>query len=1083
MGIVLVASLGVGAYLYTRMDDEIRQHVEYLLAENFPQLNVSVGGARLVHDRGIAIYDLSISETSASRRQNNLLVVDELMVVCDVQLSKLVKGDLKIRRVVVKHPQLWITRSADSSWNLRSLWPLPPCGNSRPLIDIQDALIVIADQSHPTTQPLVFRDVNMTIVPERSPQSPNHAQSTGSGAGDLPVAERAGSDHGMAFSIDGTLSGKHLKLVEIHAKVDTNSRQFSASGNIQQWELSRELQPWLALLAEAVAGQSEARTIPLLQGIVDGRFEVTHRTGEGGVPRFLANVRLSQGWLSDARIPRPLTDLSCTLQSNNTGLQIERLRARCGPASVSAALKRVGWSANAPLALALHVEHLPLDESLRAVLPPMLQAQWQKFLPAGQLDANVQATFDGKQWLPRATLTGRQLSFESDKFRYRLVDGSGTMKFTPRQAEKPARLDINMTGYGGGQPIEIVGQVFDPKPGAAAWIELSGRDLAIEQSMIDALPEKPQRVIASMHPTGKFHFRWRLDRPQPGMPKPQTTLRLELANCRVQYDHFPYPLREIQGLVLAENDRWTFRDLVSGGTRVVRCQGNLQPTATGTELNLQFSGEQIQLDEDLRLAVPESVKRAWAELRPRGRVDFVSDVRYQSGYSKPNISVTIRPRRETASIEPKFFPYLIEGLEGSLTYRQGQLTLSQMRGRHGRTTIRTNGSGYFDPQGGWEIHLEGLSADRVKASRDLVMAMPLKLRKLIDQLLANQAQPTGTFGLHDAVLSFSKTASPLAAVQSRWDFQLDCHQTDLQVGVDLTNVHGSVRLVGADDGKHAYSTGELAIDSATFLDVQFTDIRGPIWVDQSRCLLGRGACELQQKPPRRLTAKVYGGQLVADVGVTFDNLPRYGAKISLTTADLSRLVNERFGGQQDFKGTVSANLVLQGTGRSYHNLDGKGEVQIRDANIYELPLLVGLLKILRSRSPDTTAFNQCDMKFRLQGQHIYLDQINFLGDAVSLYGMGYTNFDQQLKMVFHGTLGRNDYRIPLLKNFVARANQSIMEMYVSGTLADPQIHTQAFPGINKLLQQIQSDINAPATAINPRQAKQRTPTAPGPGRQ
>jgi hypothetical protein len=167
-------------------------------------------------------------------------------------------------------------------------------------------------------------------------------------------------------------------------------------------------------------------------------------------------------------------------------------------------------------------------------------------------------------------------------------------------------------------------------------------------------------------------------------------------------------------------------------------------------------------------------------------------------------------------------------------------------------------------------------------------------------------------------------------------------------------------------------------------------------------------------------------------------------------------------------GTLSAVLSLQGSGRSEHTLSGKGEVQIRNTNIYELPLLVSLLKVLRSRTPDTTAFNQSDMKFRLQGRHIYLDQIDFLGDAVSLYGKGYTNFDQQLKLVFYGTLGRNDYRIPLLKKVVARTNESIMQMYVDGTLAEPHVQTQAFPGINRLMQQIQMDLDSPP-AITQRQ--------------
>ena len=168
-------------------------------------------------------------------------------------------------------------------------------------------------------------------------------------------------------------------------------------------------------------------------------------------------------------------------------------------------------------------------------------------------------------------------------------------------------------------------------------------------------------------------------------------------------------------------------------------------------------------------------------------------------------------------------------------------------------------------------------------------------------------------------------------------------------------------------------------------------------------------------------------------------------------------------------------LNLRGSGRSRSSLVGDGDVQITEANIYELPLLVGLLKVLRNSSPDSTAFNQSEMKFRIDGPHIYVDQLDFLGDAVSLYGQGTTNFDQELNLVFHGVVGRNDSRIPFVKTFMDRAGQSIMKMYVDGTMKNPQIHTQPLPGINQLIQQIQEDLDATTGGTRVRQAGRGSP--------
>ena len=128
------------------MDDEIRRHAQRTLAEHFPQLNVSVGGARLVEGRGIAIYDLAISETTNNQLQSNLLVVDEIMLVCDAQLPQLIKGIPDVHQVLVRRPQFWVSRKANGQWNLESLWPLPSTGKTCPQVVIEDAQIVLDDQ-------------------------------------------------------------------------------------------------------------------------------------------------------------------------------------------------------------------------------------------------------------------------------------------------------------------------------------------------------------------------------------------------------------------------------------------------------------------------------------------------------------------------------------------------------------------------------------------------------------------------------------------------------------------------------------------------------------------------------------------------------------------------------------------------------------------------------------------------------------------------------------------------------------------------------------------------------------------------
>lgn len=1032
LGIALAAVLlvAIAIYLYSRMDSEIRRQVQQTLAEQFPHLNVSVGGARLEEGRGVAIRDLVFSETSANGLQSNLLVVDDLFLECDVNLKQLVRGTPRLHKVIVRHPQVWVSREADGRINLTSLWPPPKCSDSPPQIIIEDARITVVDRLNPQAVPIALRDVNLTI------------QAT--------MKKGVTSSQAMQeCEVQGTLGGPYFREAEFTAVCQMGSPSLEVQGKFTDLKVSKDLLSW----APVLFGQSASEV--QLQGTVDGEFSASHHFQLGARPQVEAKFVLSEGRLEHRLLPRPLTDLSCEIRIQGESTFIDGLRCNCGSGGLALQLERRGWTAASPLSLAARAENFTLDEKLFYSLPAVLQTEWNKYRPTGTVDADLQVTFDGESWRPAATITGRNLAFQADKFPYRVTDGSGMIGFSPRTETQPAVLTLDLVGYGGGQPLRFSGQVFDPQPGALGWIEVTGSNVEIEDRMIAALPEKVRRVISSLHPEGRFNVRWRIDRTLPGQLKPYSSLRLELVNCRVNYERFPYPLSGIRGVIQAEDNRWIFRDLVSGGSRSVECQGSLMPTDRGSELSLQFVGKEVPLDDDLLRAVPPVVQKAWTEIRPRGRVDLVAEVFHSTGLPKPSIRVAVRPRIDSASIEPRFFPYQMNVVDGTFNYQDGKLLMTDVNATHGRTSLRTSGSGDFRSDGSWQLQLEGLTVDRLAARRDLIVALPPKLQKVIDQL-----RPTGNnFSINNGILRFTKAASPATTVTSQWDVQLDSHQTDIQAGVDLRNIHGTVRLVGKNDGTRCESSGELMLDSLSFQEVQFTDLRGPLWLDESSCLLGQWACEKQGLPVRHLTAQVYDGKLAGDAWVSFEDLPKYHADATISDVSLARLMVERFHGQQAFNGKVAAVVNLEGSGRSLQSLSGKGEVKVTEANIYELPLLVGLLKVLRSGTPDTTAFNQSDIKFRIQGRHVYLDQLDFLGDAVSLYGQGTTNFDQQLNLAFHGVLGQNNSRLKMIRNLIDRTGEQFMQMYVDGTISNPQVHTQALPGINQLIQQIQSELD------------------------
>ena len=466
------------------------------------------------------------------------------------------------------------------------------------------------------------------------------------------------------------------------------------------------------------------------------------------------------------------------------------------------------------------------------------------------------------------------------------------------------------------------------------------------------------------------------------------------------------------------------------------------------------------------------MQQLWNELRPQGSFDIVSSrVNFISGDKVPNVITTVQPVGDTVSIFPTFFSYRLEKLHGSITFSDGLAKFEHLHGEHDRAKVSAGGFCEHSGNNGWHLHLEDFSAAplRLDNDRDLIVALPLKLRKAVDQL-----RPTGSVSIN-GTLDFRGDSPPLMAngqpaavpgecrVQSEWrDLHVDMEQGTLHAGVEVKNIHNGGVFSGNYDplrteGPLLQCRGWLKLDSITWNDFQFTDLSGPLWLDDHQVVLGtRADTPPPGAAPRKMEAKCYGGIAQADAQVMLDGVPQFSLKAALDNVDLNRFCTEAVPGRQKLKGRVSGGVDLAGNGGGVRTLTGSGGVQLRDADIYRLPFMVALLNAFQLKPPDASAFSTSNIKFHIDGEHVTLDQIQFGGDLISLEGEGEMNLSTAIRLTLHTLPGRSDIQLPIWKTVVGGASQQIMKIQVTGTLADPIIKREAFPTINQALQTLQS---------------------------
>jgi len=1012
--------------IFYRVEEEIRLRVEAKIAEQMPHLKVQVRSVHLSGD-GIEVRGLSISERDALGPQPELIYVDEMFLACSTSPQEFIAGEPVVTRVTLRHPIARATRRPDGTYSISKLFPLPKPQGVAPPATIEDGIIEIFDPLKNPSSNFTLREINLSIKPN------------------YPAQDR------LLLDVEGSLAADLIQRVEVAGTIDPEKQQWAFSGTVDGMEISPELR---TALPEQISAPME----PLASLRAPARLTFrASRASSSESAQFEINGSVSRGRIDDPRLPFPLSDLRASIHCDNSGFQIFDLSTRHGQTVWEISqLDRRGYELDSPLTLQASGKQVRLDRTLGNAIPQPWRTDYRNYDPDGEVNIDCKLQFDGKRWTPAVRLTClSNVSFSCHKFPYRLEHTQGTLTLNGNRAH------VDLVAYSGAQPVTLKGTFHDPGPRFTGQIEIRGDKIPFDEKLFAALLIKPKahETIRSLQPQGTFNFKTTLWREDPRIKEIHQVAEVTVNRCSMNYEKFPYPLSNLEGMFLLRDGQWEFRELVaSNGTGSVLCpQGTLKTSPEGDVLSMVIHATNIPLGEDLREALRPNEQRLWDSMQPRGSVNFQVGLGYDSRTKKTAIDLRVYPREDATSIgtsiEPVSFPYRMQKLKGCIHYRDGHVELEQMKAVHGTTQMTTDGSCDFLPNGSWRLQLKRLEVERFRlqgADQDLVAALPEALRHAICEL-----RPTGTLKLKGN-LDFVKQ-SPTSPLKTNWDVDVYLNQGDLQVGPKLEHIFGRVHLTGGSDGTRFSSGGNLFFDSLSYKNFQFTEVFGPIWFNNENCYLGAVPREVSTQAPAHVTAKLFGGVITGDGHVRLGNLPQYQLTASITGADLGQFARENLANHQKLNGKVLANINLRGS-RGSHNLFGTGDIHLTEADIYELPVTVALLKIVRAKRPDSTAFTQSDIQFQLNGEHLLLNQIDLRGDAVSLLGQGEITLDSMtnpINLEFNTTVGRGN--IPLLSGMFDLAGQQIMKIHVEGSLDQPKTRTDAFPVATQALERLRAD--------------------------
>jgi hypothetical protein len=391
-----------------------------------------------------------------------------------------------------------------------------------------------------------------------------------------------------------------------------------------------------------------------------------------------------------------------------------------------------------------------------------------------------------------------------------------------------------------------------------------------------------------------------------------------------------------------------------------------------------------------------------------------------------------------------------------------------MRGFHDRTQLEADGTFRWDAQGGWSLEMPRVYADRLQLDHDLLAALPVDVGRALAK-----AKFQGALAM-SGCLKMGGVSGDVASLNADWDLQFDVEDGRLAGDIPVDHIHGGVKLTGGVERGDWSSSGDLLLDSAFVQDVQFTQVRGPFLVNQKQVLLGSWSNrEISTTPPRKLMAQVFDGLLATDAAIALDDNGEFRLECTMEQADLAKIAQEVHLAASDISGKAFGILQMTGTTRGKHTWRGGGNVRLRDAYLYKVPVMISMLKLLSIRTPDSTAFTTSDIDFRVQGDDLIFDRIDLGGDAISLKGRGRLYEQKQIDLLFYTQMGRYDARI--LRPVLAEASPLFLLIEVTGSLDQPQMKKTAFPAINETLRELFPDLaRDPPASANSETARMRS---------
>ncbi|GAB5404282.1 MAG: hypothetical protein Aurels2KO_25130 [Aureliella sp.] len=1016
-----------------KFDSGIRGAVYKELREILPNARVTIGDIASNGPGEIALSDVHIFPRSSPRKE--VFSAHRVVLRGNLDIAAWAKRTTKVKKVELHGVQVNVWPTEQGGWSVDDVKPCSKPNTIPPAIVFHDARLQIARSASTNALPIIW-EINGEI---KHQVAASRANASLGAANDLSTVTITGKSSGIADKL------------YITGNLNRVTGAWNCNGNFHRLHFSSSVLGRLPEQASRYAAQ-----VAGLDCVLSGEF--VGGGAKGKLPDFVLAGDILEGRLQDDRLPYPLDDLQGTYHCTNKTLQLRDLRASNGKTQLVVDADITGFTPNSPITIVTQAANLELDSRLYGSLPEKLQIQWDKIGLAGSVSGTIQLFYNGQKWTPVADLQCSGATVSPWLFPYPLTDIYGPVSYRGETFSSPG-----LRGMAGGQPIS--GKFSLSKSGSQWFGRIEGGSagpVAIDEQLISALTPRDasaqapaETFVRSLSPTGSIELRsFSLTRLTAGQTRWHRELDAHIYDARIVYDNFRYPIYDIRGRIHCTGTSWSL-DKFEGrnDSGRIACSGSWQQVESGNlPFRLNFDALGIPLEEELLGALPSDAQHIWRELQPDGSLDHVK-IELRRGVNDTAVKTEVHITETADSnsvagrslrIHPRGFPYMLSDVACRIKYTPGRVEIYKASGKNRSSEIALLGQCLPLKDGRWQANVQWLPQTRLIVDQELLTALPESIRQSLVKI--DFRGPISIIGTSEIAFPNNEFLKPV----THWNCQLDLENAQLGSGDTIGNLRGTVFMNGTSDGERVRSSGRVAMDALTVLDVPVFGLQGPFELFDSTLYFGQAVNEalppVSAKTDTRMHAKALAGDFsISGTGELTSG--KFEFTSQLKDAELSSLLQDVGVDKASTKANCDAVARFSGIPWNPQGWSGDGSIHLSDAQLFQLPFMIRFLRAASVSARDDSAFQTADIGFQIDGERINLNEIDCTGDLLRLRGSGHTNLRREIDLQLYTYVGRRISLASVMGPLApdSRFATTLMMINVDGTLDDPQMQRRQFP--------------------------------------